>query len=136
MTLAYHIWFKGLSLRDIYDPDRMLIFGVKIIFIGFLTRLHVPVTAFLYFDIVIPYFALECITIGWSVTYIHDLCITFNFDLNIKSGFSQWIFVYARSFLLFYIGIPNLAPFASCFICFRLDVSFSWCTEFGKEIIF
>ena len=57
----------------------------------------------------IPNLAHECITMGQCVTYIHDLCMTLPFDLNIKIILLPWICVWARSSLFFDIGILNLA---------------------------
>ena len=51
-------------VKNIHDPDIALTFDLKVKIIGFLTWLRVRSTAFLSFDIVIPYFARECITIG------------------------------------------------------------------------
>ena len=48
----------------------------------------VRASAFSSFDIAILCLARECITIVRYVTYIHELCITLTFDLNIK------IFIY------------------------------------------
>ena len=45
----------------------------------------------------------------WITCHIRDLCMTFTFGLDIKIIFSPWIFVWARSCLLFDLGIPNLA---------------------------
>ena len=52
-------------VTNIHDPDTALTFDLNVKIIGFLTWLCVWSTAFfLSFDIVIPYFAHECITIG------------------------------------------------------------------------
>ena len=61
------------------------------------------------FDIVIPCLAHECLIMGQCVTYIHDICMTLTFDLNINIIFSPCICVSARSSkLLFDTGIQNL----------------------------
>ena len=92
----------------IQNLDTTLIFDIKAKLIVFLTWLCVRVTAYLSFDIVIPCLACGC-TIGQCFTCIHDLCLTLTFGLNTKLIFSPWICVWARSFLLLDIFIPNLA---------------------------
>ena len=49
-----------------------------------MTCFCVRAIAFLSFDIVILCWARECITMVRCVAYIHDLCMTLTFDLNIK----------------------------------------------------
>ena len=70
----------------IYDPNTTFTSDPKVTFIGFLTWVCVWATGILFSDIpvVIPYLAPECITVGQCVTYIHDLCMTLTFGLNIK----------------------------------------------------
>ena len=57
---------------------------------------------------------------GRCVTYIHCLCMTLTFDLNIKIIFSLWICVLTSASLLFDIGIPNLAH--KFFPCMRQHI--------------
>ena len=71
----------------IHDPSMKLTFDHEIKFIGVLTLLPVQATLFV-FDIVIPYFAHECITMGQCVTYIHNLCMTMTFGFDIKFLFT------------------------------------------------
>ena len=98
------IWFDiglpylghaSVTMREcivcILDPDRILTFDLKVKFIGFMTWLCVQASAFLSFDIVILCLAHQCIIIVWCVAYIHYLCMTLTFDLNIKIKFSPWI---------------------------------------------
>ena len=70
----------------IYDPNTTFTSDPKVTFIGFLTWVCVWATGILFSDIpvVIPYLAPECITMVQCVTYIHDLCMTLTFGLNIK----------------------------------------------------
>ena len=64
---------------------------------------------FVYWHVaVIPYLVQECITIGWCVKYICDLCMTLTFGLNMRIMFTPWILLWRRPSLLFAIGIPNL----------------------------
>ena len=93
----------------IHDPNTMLTLDLKVKVIGVLTWLCVWATAFLSIDTVKPYLTHQCITIGQCVTYIHDLCMTLTFGLNIKIIFSPWICVRARLSLLYDIDTPNLA---------------------------
>ena len=73
-----------------------------------------------FFDIAKPYLANECITMGQCVTDIPDIFLTLIFGLNISIIFSSWICVWARSSLLFDIGIPNLG--ISAYITMRQHV--------------
>ena len=68
--------------------------------------LCVRTTAFWSFNIVKPY--LDVSVSPWDNVPHSDLCRTLTFDLNIKIIFSPWIYVCARSSLLFDIGITNL----------------------------
>ena len=68
----------------IHDPNTMLTFDFKVIFIGFMTWLCVWTTAFLSSDKVIFYVACEFITMIQCVAYIYYLCMTLTFYLNIK----------------------------------------------------
>ena len=58
------------------------------------------------FDIVLPYLAHGCITIGRCVAYIHDPDTTLNFDLKVKF---ICLCVRAITFSWFDIGLPHLA---------------------------
>ena len=82
------ITMKG-CVKYIHDPDRMLTFDLKVKFIGFMTWLCVQASDFLSFDIVILCLAGECITMVQCVAYIHELCMTLTFDLNIKIIFTM-----------------------------------------------
>ena len=110
-TWVYH---NETMCHDIHDPNMTLTFYLKVKFIVFLKRLHVRATAFLSFDIIAPYLAHESLTMGQCVTYIQDLCMTLTFCLNIKIIFSPWICVWARSSLLFDIGIPKYHHETKC----------------------
>ena len=55
-----------------------------------------------FFVIVILCLACECITLIWCVTYLHELCMTLTFDLNIKITFSLWIWVWQDIFALWH----------------------------------
>ena len=81
-------------------PDTTLTFDLSVKFIGFMIWLCVHTREFLSFHIVK---LCECITMVQCVVYIHDLCMTFTFDLNI---FTMNLRL-ERSSLLFDIGIPN-----------------------------
>ena len=61
-----------------------------------------PQVFFCSFDVVILCLASECITMVRCVAYIHALCMTLTFDLNIKI-----IFESCKLSLLFDIGLPN-----------------------------
>ena len=74
----------GVCVKYIHDPDTTLTFDLKVKFIGFMTWLCVRASAFLSFDIVILCLAHECITMVRCVAYIHELCMTLTFDLDIK----------------------------------------------------
>ena len=65
------------------------------------TWLYVQVTAFLSFDVII-----QCMVL--CIAYIHDLCMTLTFDLNIKIVYFHHEFDLASFSLLFYISIPIL----------------------------
>ena len=86
--LAHGSITMKVCITYIHDPDTILTFDLKVKFIGFMTWICVQASAFSSFDIAILYLARECITIVRYVTYIHELCITLTFDLNIK------IFIY------------------------------------------
>ena len=75
-------------VKYIHDPDTTLTFDLKVEFRRFMTWLCVWASAFLYFDIVILCVARDCITMVRCVMYIHELCLTLTFDLNIKMIFS------------------------------------------------
>ena len=92
--MVYH---HERSVKYIHDPD------IKVKFIGFMTWLCVQASAFLSFDIVILCLAHECITMVLCVAYIHELCMTLTFDLNIKIIFSPWIWVWQNVFALWQI---------------------------------
>ena len=98
----------GVSLLEDVSGTFILTFDLKVKFKGFLTWLCVRAAVLLSLDIVIPYLAHECITMRWYVTYmyIQDLCTTSTFSLNIKIIFSPWMCIWAKSSLLFDIGIP------------------------------
>ena len=78
-------------VKYINDSDTTLTFDLKVKFKVFMTWLCVQESAFLSFDIVIVCLASECITMVRCVAYIHELCMTFIFDINIKIIFSPWI---------------------------------------------
>ena len=90
--VCYWLTIFGITMRRcvayIHDPNTTLTFDLYIKFIGFMTWFCVRVIAYLSFDIVILYWTRECITMVRCVAYIHDLCTTLRFDLNIKSIFS------------------------------------------------
>ena len=69
---------------------------------------RVQVSAFLSFDIVILCLALKCITMVPCVAYIHEICMTLNFDINIKKLYFHHGFESGKMSLLFDIGIPNV----------------------------
>ena len=83
--------------------DTVLTFDLKVRYIGFwhsfmfVPQLFCPLTKLYQFDTRAMY---ECLTMGWCVTYIHDLWVTFTIGLKIKITFSLWICVWARSSLL------------------------------------
>ena len=87
-------------IKYIHDPDMTLTFDLNVKFIGFMTWLCVQASVFLSFDIVILCLARECITMVQCVSYIHELCMTLTFDLNIKIIFSPWIWVWQDVFAL------------------------------------
>ena len=91
-------------VKYIHDPDTTLNFDRKVKFIEFMTWFCVQASAFLFIDIVILRLALECITMVYvrSVTYIHELCMTLDFDLNITILFSLWIWVWQNVFALWH----------------------------------
>ena len=60
---------------------------------------------FLSFDIVILCLARECIPMIRCVAYIHELCMTLTFDLNIKIIFPPWIWVWQDVFALWHSTI-------------------------------
>ena len=78
-------------VKYIHDLDMTLTFDLKVKFTWFMTWLCVQASAFLSFDIVILCLARECITMIRCVEYIHELCMTLTFDLNIKIIFLPWI---------------------------------------------
>ena len=55
---------------------------------------------FLPLDIVILCLTRECITMARCVAYIHELCMTLIFYLNIKIIFSTWIWFWQDVFAL------------------------------------
>ena len=67
-----------------------------------MTWLCVQASAFLSFVIVILCLASVCITMVRCVAYIHELCMTLAFDLNIKIIFSPWIWVWQDVFTLWH----------------------------------
>ena len=95
-------------VKYIHDPDTTLNFDLKVKFIGFMTWLCVQASAFLSFDIVILCLSCKCITMIRCVAYIHELCMTLTFDLNIKLYFYHG-FKSGKMSLHFDTGIPNLA---------------------------
>ena len=78
----YHKRMCCVNSWSRYDID----FELKVKFIGFC----VWATPFFSIDVVIPYLAHGCITIGWCVTYNHYLCMTLKCDLNIKLYIYIW----------------------------------------------
>ena len=77
LTLASHIWHLGLSPKDVSNIFMILIqrWPLTSRSMGFLIWLCVRATAFLSFDLVIPYLAHKCIAVGWCVAWIHDLVL-------------------------------------------------------------
>ena len=67
-----------------------------------MTWLCVQASAFLSFVIVILCLASVCITMVRCVAYIHELCMTLAFDLNIKIIFSPWIWDWQDVFTLWH----------------------------------
>ena len=74
--------------------DTMLTFDLKVRYIGFWhsfmfgPQLFCPLTKLYQFGTRAMY---GCVTMGWCVAYIHDLCVTFTIGLEIKITFSLWI---------------------------------------------
>ena len=93
-----------VKYRYIHDPDTMLTFDLKVNFLRLMTWLCVQASAFLFFDIVC--LTCEYITMVPCVVYIHELCMTLTFYLNIKIIFSPWIWFWQDVFAL-NIGILN-----------------------------
>ena len=105
LTLAYNIWHMGLSPWEDVSSTFMILIrrwhltsrSIKVKFMGFTTWLCFQASAFLSFDIVILSLALECIlslaleciTMIRCVAYIHELCMTLTFDLNINYIFTM-----------------------------------------------
>ena len=58
--------------------------------------------SFLSFDISILCLARECITMVRCLAYIHELCMTLTFNLNIKILFSPLIWVWQDIFALWH----------------------------------
>ena len=87
----------SITMREcdkyIRDPDTTLTSDLKVKLMGFMTWLCVQASAFLSFDIVILCLTREFITMVRCVAYIHELCMTLTFDLNIKIIFSPWVWV-------------------------------------------
>ena len=113
LTLAYHIWYMGLSLWE--DVICAFMFLIRFWPQGQIYRLlscpHVwPVTS-VCFDIGTPYLAHWSITMRGCVKYIHDPDTTLTFDLKVKFiGFMTWLCVQASAFLSFDIVILCSAP--------------------------
>ena len=68
----------------IHVPVSILTFHLNVKFIGLMTLLCVQASVFLSFDIVILSLALECITMIRCVAYIHEICMTLTFDLQVN----------------------------------------------------
>ena len=97
-TWVYH-HERMCQVNSWFCIDTTLIFDHKVK--GFMTLLCVQASDFWSFDIVLC-LAHECITMVRCVAYIHELCMTLVFDLNIKIIFSTWIWVWLNVFSLWY----------------------------------
>ena len=93
------IYMRG-CVKYIPDHDTTLTFDLKIK--GFMTWFCVQASAFLSFDIAILCLARECITMVQRLAYIHELCMTLTFNLNIKILFSPLIWVWKDIFALWH----------------------------------
>ena len=74
----------GVSLWDIYNPNMMLTYDLKVKFAGFLTCFSVRPITILWIDIGLPYLAHASITMRGCDAYVHDPDLTLTFDLKVK----------------------------------------------------
>ena len=98
--LAHGFITMRICVKYIHDPDTTLTIDLKVKFIGIMTWLCVQTSALLSLDIDIFCFARKCITMVRFVAYIHELCMTLTFDLNIKIIPGIW--VWQDAFALWY----------------------------------
>ena len=101
-TLSYPLWTKFRVYIGITLSVRLLVhLSVQIRVL--------PITLFC-FDIGLPCFAHECITMGQCVTYIHDIYIymTLTFGLNIK--------------IYMWISVTSVCPWPATYTC-SIDTS-------------
>ena len=95
-----------------------------------MTWLCVQASAFLSFVIVILCLESVCITMVRCVAYIHELCMTLAFDLNIKIIFSPWIWVWQVVFTLWHRHTKfwhmGVSPWDNFDLSMTLTLTYMW----------